>query len=672
MFQMFANMKLGTKIGAGFAALIVVALALGGLSVVSMKGVETESVILAEEYMPEVDYCAALERASFQTMYAMRGYGLSEDRAYYEAGMESLAEVDRWLDECATLAEEAEHLVKLGPAVVATQEEVAEYKDLVEQTVALNAKLDDNRAGLDEAAARYIDNAANFLTSQNESMDADIEDGASEAKLRERMQKITLVNDVIDLGNETRVACFKSQATRDPQLIEDADRNFDLIQQKLDDLREITYLDKDLRDIDEVEAAGKAYRQEMNALLTNWRSLQDVGKRRGAAGDEVLRVAQETAAAGIAGADRIANDAANNLSAASLTMLIGLAVAAVVGVVLAVFITRSITGPLNRIIDSLNSGSDQTASAAGQVSSASQSLAEGASKQAAAIEETASSVEEMTAMTKRNAKSAGEARELAGSTNNSAAKGVDAMKRMSKAIDDIKQSSDSTAKIITTIDEIAFQTNLLALNAAVEAARAGEAGKGFAVVAEEVRNLAQRSAEAAKNTAEMIEDAVRNADNGVTIGKEVGDVLTEIGDAASQVNSLIDQIASASQEQAEGLEQVNLAVGQMDQITQSNAANAEESASASEELSGQAEELSRMVIELMSMVGGAASAGGRTAPAPVAQHQAPQHSTASTSQASQPAAGARTARAPRKEAPAASLEDDEVFSLEDDHELMNM
>ncbi len=660
---MFASMKLGTKIGAGFAALIVVALALGGLAVVSMKGVETKSNVLSQEYMPEVEYCTEVERASLLTMYAMRGYGLSEEQRYYDAGMEQLTALDKWLAECARLADEAEHLVKLGPAVVKTQEGVARYKDLVQQTVALNGKLADNRAGLDEAAAQYIDNASNFLDSQNESMEADIAAGATAEKLRERVRKINLVNDVIDLGNETRVACFKSQALRDPALIEQADGNFEQIEQKLADLRQITYLDKDLRDIAAVEKAGDAYRQEMNALLANWRQLQDVSRRRGAAGDQVLVVAQETAAAGIEGAQTIADDTSSTLSAASLTMLIGLAIGVLVGVVLAIVITRSITGPLNRIIASLNSGSDQTASAAGQVSSASQSLAEGASKQAAAIEETASSVEEMTAMTKRNAKSAGEARDLAGSTNSSAAKGVEAMTRMSKAIDDIKQSSDSTAKIITTIDEIAFQTNLLALNAAVEAARAGEAGKGFAVVAEEVRNLAQRSAEAAKNTAEMIEDAVRNADSGVSIGKEVGEVLGEIGDQASRVNVLIDQIASASQEQAEGLEQVNLAVGQMDQITQANAANAEESASASEELSGQAEELSRMVIELMSMVGGSASTGGRTAPAPAPHHVA---------RAATPSASHAPSRPSRKEAPVASLDDDEVFSLEDDHELMNL
>jgi len=239
----------------------------------------------------------------------------------------------------------------------------------------------------------------------------------------------------------------------------------------------------------------------------------------------------------------------------------------------------------------------QVAAASGQISEGSQSLAQGAAEQAASLEEVTSSVEEMASMTKQNAGNADEAKNLAAGANATADKGNDAMARMAKAIDDIKRSSDETAKILKTIDEIAFQTNMLALNAAVEAARAGEAGKGFAVVAEEVRNLAQRSAEAAKNTATMIEEAVKNADAGVDIGKEVASALEEIADGNRKVNDLVAEIAAASKEQAQGIEQINTAIGQMDQVTQSAAANAEESASAAEELNAQAEELRNMTDE---------------------------------------------------------------------------
>ncbi len=292
-----------------------------------------------------------------------------------------------------------------------------------------------------------------------------------------------------------------------------------------------------------------------------------------------------------------------NSTAVTLVMVLSLG-AVLLGVFLAAIITRSISQALRRIIDGLTSGSEQTSAAAQQVSSSSQSLAQGASEQASAVEETTSSVEEMTSMIKRNADNAREGNELAGKARMAAQQGSAAMDRMSQAIGDIKRSSDETAKIIKTIDEIAFQTNLLALNAAVEAARAGEAGKGFAVVAEEVRNLAQRSAEAARNTADMIAESVQNADSGVAISKDVASSLGEISTHNEQVNELVAQIAAASQEQAKGIEQINTAVGQVDEVTQSNAASAEESASAAEELSAQAEELNRMVQDLQRLVGG--------------------------------------------------------------------
>jgi methyl-accepting chemotaxis protein len=200
-------------------------------------------------------------------------------------------------------------------------------------------------------------------------------------------------------------------------------------------------------------------------------------------------------------------------------------------------------------------------------------------------------------MIKQNADNSNQAKILAAEARNAANEGDTAMKRMAEAIRHIKQSSDNTAKIIQTIDDIAFQTNLLALNAAVEAARAGEAGKGFAVVAEEVRNLAMRSAEAAKNTANMIEESVKSADDGVKITEEVAKSLGRIVDRAGKAGDLIAEVAAASNEQAQGIEQVNVAMAQMNDVTQSNAANSEESASAAEELSSQAADLSIMVSE---------------------------------------------------------------------------
>jgi methyl-accepting chemotaxis protein len=272
-------------------------------------------------------------------------------------------------------------------------------------------------------------------------------------------------------------------------------------------------------------------------------------------------------------------------------------------------IGRGVTRPLNSVIQGLTDGAQQVSSASGQVSQASQQVARGSGEQASGIEESSSSLEEIASMTKQNASNAGQANGLMSEVGGLVSKGKESMDRLGVAIEEIKRSSDATSKIVKTIDEIAFQTNLLALNAAVEAARAGDAGKGFAVVAEEVRNLAQRASEAARNTATLIEGSVKNADQGVSVASETAKALKEVTTSVQKVSELVSEIAAASKEQAQGIEQVAAAVAQMNQVTQANAANAEESASASEELNAQVEQVNSMIRELIAIAG--ASNGAR-------------------------------------------------------------
>jgi methyl-accepting chemotaxis protein len=316
------------------------------------------------------------------------------------------------------------------------------------------------------------------------------------------------------------------------------------------------------------------------------------------------------------------------------TVSITAGVSLVVLVVLSWFVARSIPQPFATIIRQLSEAADANTSSSSMISQNSTTLAEGASEQAASLEETSASLEEIASMAKRNSESAKNANELTRQTRIAADAGTKDVQAMNLAMDAIKASSDGIAKIIKTIDEIAFQTNILALNAAVEAARAGEAGAGFAVVAEEVRALAQRSATAAKETADKIDDSVTKSRHGAEVCAKVAVGLQEIATKSRQVDELVGEIAQASNEQTQGIEQVNVAVSQMDKVVQASAARAEEGASVAQELIAQSTSLQQSVEELSQLVGGsqrpldkshatAPSANGTGPHTPVARNRIP-------------------------------------------------
>lgn len=298
---------------------------------------------------------------------------------------------------------------------------------------------------------------------------------------------------------------------------------------------------------------------------------------------------------------QVANASSGKAKALTLAFMIaGICCALAFGI----FLSLNISSKLNRIVSSTAEGVAQITSASSQVSTAAQGVAEGSQEQAASIEESTSSLEELAAMTRQNAESAKTASALAGEAKDLMTKSAAGAQEMDAAMRSIKVASDETSKIVKTIDEIAFQTNLLALNAAVEAARAGEAGKGFAVVAEEVRNLAMRAAEAAKNTGTLIEENVTRVNGGVQIIDGLKTTLSSTVSTADKVTNIASEVASASEEQSRGIEQISIAVNQMNTVTQQNAANAEEAASASEESAGQALQLQENVRELSQIVNG--------------------------------------------------------------------
>lgn len=275
-----------------------------------------------------------------------------------------------------------------------------------------------------------------------------------------------------------------------------------------------------------------------------------------------------------------------------------------IGLAFALFLARTISTLLTRMAQDMAGGALQVASASGQILSSSQALADGASSQAAAVEQISATMEEITAMTRQDAENATQSEQLLKETNQVLTATDNSMKKLTISMGEISTASTETIKIVKTIDEIAFQTNLLALNAAVEAARAGEAGAGFAVVANEVRSLAMRATEAAKNTSDLIEGTVKKIKVGSELVAETNESFHAVSQSIEKISITIGEIAGSSKEQAIAIKQVNDAINQVDNVTQQNTATAEESASASQELNSEVKKMRGAVDELLTLVGG--------------------------------------------------------------------
>lgn len=641
---MFKNLKLSTKIAAGFFGLVLLMVALGSLAIVNMRTVRTDSNKLSREYVPQVSIANELERDSLMTMFNMRGYMMMQDKSYLVNGRKFLGEVHSDIKDAQELAAKSTHLAALKSNTEKANAAAKDYEVLVNESEKSYDGMAVLKTTLNETATKFMENSTAFLKYQQEAMLTDIKDKKTPDKLEERFQRNMMMNEVIGLVDAARIAVWKSLAFNDIKAMDDAQKLFPVIDKKLDEIRAATHQDANLKLLDETNASVARYLKTMNEYHDLVAKQSDIDKRRLKASDDVLVAAKETAAKGIDETKNIANEAATSLGRSLWIMIFGLLTAMVAGVGLAYSVTKAVSRPLKKAVDGIKSATSQVSSAALQLTSTAEQLSSGANEQTSSIQEISASLEEMSGMVQENVTNARNASDLSNQVMSISGRGNESMEGLQRAMHEILESNNKIEHLVKVIgeigektkvmDEIVFQTKLLSFNASVEAERAGEHGRGFAVVAQEVGNLAQMSGKAAQEIAQILSTSIKEAETITTENKrkvetghnlvsETAKSLREIATSASRVAEGSSQVLTASEQQATGIKQINSAMSILDKSTQENAATAEETASTSEELNTQADSLNTMVLSLVELMDGHKETGTASTVASVRQKKIP-------------------------------------------------
>jgi len=595
----FKKLKLGAKISVLATILLVVTTVLGAIAVIVMAGASKQSEIIAKQAFPAMGLGDDLYKPYVEVRVWLRDFARSDEKESENRARKSFDDIEGMIKQMEALAKMSPDLVFLPLALnelKPIEKDLRIYCDSIFSTV-------DKQRG----HKQNVFDGTKYLTTQATNLRNTMNASGGLGRLfssEDRDNMNLLISQVTETRSSFEIVVNRSDTIGYGDALKEAAREYETYSQLINSPTFADIYKNRIADLKNREDAVISDFKSYIALQTvreKWRDKQGVELSK-------LQESLESLMKGTISknSDR-ANSASASLSASIIVMIILVIAAIALGFLASIFVTNSIVKPITTAIDGLSDSSAQVTTAAGEISNTSQDMANGATQQAANLEEISASLNEITSMTKQTADNARNADVLVKDSVQKSEAGQTAMGRLNEAVIEIQSSSNETAKILKDIDEIAFQTNLLALNAAVEAARAGEAGKGFAVVAEEVRNLAQRSAESAKKTAQLIESSQASSLRGVSLANETAEAIGKITEVSNKIAVIVNEITTAAEEQARGVQQVNSAIGNMDQITQINASGSEELAASSEELNSQAMVMNDLMRDLETIVAGANS-----------------------------------------------------------------
>jgi len=587
---MFKKLKLSAKIKALSGSLIAILLIAGGISVGKwLFPAKIRATVISQELVPIVDIAYTLSLEISDSIIAnSRLYGITLNPQYNENAKNGSAYLDSSLKTTKDFVMNSPHLVK-SPGIIMNVDTAfracvimyGKQKEIGDKIVAQFDYLSDLEHKIIENGSKL---RQSFPPASNE---------------REMILVLELdAASSINMVNKTRTSM---DTTGFSDAYEYITNGFNTLKS----LANISMNGEQKKIFTEYNADYNKYEQSMKQLQALIVQMTyDISPKCGEANAKLKKSVTDAKNTAIGAISKLSNDSMGELNTGAFLITVGLIFSVIFGIVLSSIVIKSTVNPITEIIDGLFSGSQQIAEASREISNAAEAVAGGATEQSSSLEEISASLNQITSMTKQTAENTKNTDSLVKEQGTDTDTGKSSMHKLQEAVTDIQNSSKETAKILKDIDEIAFQTNLLALNAAVEAARAGEAGKGFAVVAEEVRNLASRSAQSAKKTADLIGASQEKSLTGVNLTNDTAKIIEKIAEKSMKINTMVSEISTATEEQTKGVSQVNASIGKMNLITSSNASSSEELAASSQELSSQAISIDNLVNDLVGIIKG--------------------------------------------------------------------